>query len=124
MTVRRSPPSWSVEEGDNYFVVRDALATHESQNDDDDALVGFLLPMTSSAGQYNRGNMASTNGVIGDMASDNGVIGRIAVTGAITIGVSRVAVTGIGRSVTVRGVAETGAITIAVSRVTVAVTVV
>src|SRR5262249_10183691 len=26
--------------------LRDALTTHESQNNDDDTLVGFLLPMT------------------------------------------------------------------------------
>ena len=38
---RRFPPPWSVEELDACYVVRDAFATHESQNNDDDTLVGF-----------------------------------------------------------------------------------
>src|SRR6516165_8951541 len=101
-----------------HVVGGDALAdTRKSKQRRRDTLVGFLLPMTSSAGQYNRGNVASANGVIGDMASANGVVGRIAVTAAITIGVSWVAVTGIGRSITIRGVAETGPITRAITRV-------
>ena len=63
MSARRFPPPWSVE---------DAFATHESQNDDDDTLVGFLLPMTPDT--RTGGIQRSDTRARGDMASDNGLI--------------------------------------------------
>jgi hypothetical protein len=63
MSTRRRP---GLSKNNACFVVRDALATHESQKNGDDTLFGLLLPMTPGT---------SSAGPLGNMTSDKGVMG-------------------------------------------------